>query len=97
MVLFSVRSLFLQVSKTWVTDCTSLHSLHKGSFVLVFLKLLSWLSSVQLASIRILVNILLTLAERNWLRYGFVSYRSCCHGRYISQKSMGPLPGPQVT
>ena len=31
MVLFSVRSLFLQVSKTWVTDCTSLHSLHKGS------------------------------------------------------------------
>ena len=65
MALFSVRSLFLQVSKTWFTDCTSLHSLHKGSFVLVFLKLLSWLSSVQLASIRILVNILLTLAERN--------------------------------
>ena len=52
MVLFLVRSLFLQVSKTWVTDCTSLHSLHKGSFVLVFLKLLiisfiSWISSVQ--------------------------------------------------
>ena len=55
-VLFLIRSLFLQVSKTWVTDCTLLHSLQKGSFVMVFLKLLSWLSSVQLASIRILVK-----------------------------------------
>ena len=56
MVLFSVRSLFLQVSKTWVTDCTSLHSLHKGSFVLVFLKLLSWLSSVQYIYIYIYID-----------------------------------------
>ena len=55
-VLLLVWSLVLQVSKTWVIDC--IHSLNKGSFVLVFLKLLSWLSSVQLASICILVNII---------------------------------------
>ena len=75
-VLFFVRSLFLQGNKTWVTDCILWHSLHKESFVLVFLKLLSWLSIVQLASICIFVNIHLTLAERNWLRCGFASYRS---------------------
>ena len=75
-VLFFVRSLFVQVSRTWVTDCTLWHTLHKGSFVLVFLKLLNWLSIVYLAFNCILVNIDLTLAEHTWLGYGFASYRS---------------------
>ena len=68
LVLYLVRSLFLQVSKTWVIGCTSLHSLHKGSFVLVFLKLLSRLSSVQLASIYLLN---LPDSMPNWAPHGF--------------------------
>ena len=61
--LFFVNSRLLHSKSMCETEWCTLHSLHIASSVLLCLKLLSLLSNVEFASIRILVNMLLILAD----------------------------------